>query len=44
MSVKLKLTLWSRVLEKLIVAQLVKKCPAFYEMQRFITIFTILPH
>jgi hypothetical protein len=31
------LTAWSRVLEKLTVPQLVKKFPAFYGTQRFIT-------
>jgi len=36
-----KLTKCSRILlEKLIVAQLVKKLPAFYETQRFNTVFT----
>jgi hypothetical protein len=35
------LTLWNRVLlEKLIVAQLVKKFPAVYGTRRFITMFT----
>jgi hypothetical protein len=31
---------WSRVLEKLMVTQLVKKFPAFYGIRRFITVFT----
>jgi hypothetical protein len=35
------MTPWSRVLlEKLIVAQPVKKFPAFYGIRRFITVFT----
>jgi len=39
------LTLWSRVLlEKLIGLQLVKKFPAFYGTQRFITAFTSVRH
>jgi hypothetical protein len=37
------LTPWSRVLEKLTGCQLVKKFPAFYETQRFITALTS-PH
>jgi len=31
---------WSRVLEKLIVAQLVKKFSIYYGTRRFITVFT----
>jgi hypothetical protein len=38
------LTLWSRVLEKLTGFQLVKKFPAFYGTQRFITAFTSVRH
>jgi hypothetical protein len=34
-----ELTPWSRVHEKLIVAQLVKKFPAFYGTPGFITVF-----
>jgi hypothetical protein len=35
---------WSTILfEKLTVAQMVKKFPAFYGTQRFITVFTKLP-
>jgi hypothetical protein len=35
------ITPWGRVLvEKLIVAKLVKKFPAFYGIRRFITVFT----
>jgi len=34
------LTPWSRVLEKLTGFQLVKKFPAFYGTQKFITVFT----
>jgi hypothetical protein len=37
-------TPWNRVLEKLIVPQLVKKFQAFYETQRFITVFTTACH
>jgi hypothetical protein len=33
-------SLWSRVFEKLIVAQLVKKLPAFCGTRKFITVFT----
>jgi hypothetical protein len=39
-----KLTPWSTVLEKLTVPQLVKKFPAFYGTQRFITVFTTTCH
>jgi hypothetical protein len=40
-----KLTPWSRgLLEKLTVSQLVKKFPAFYGTQRFITAFTRAHH
>ena len=39
------LTLWSRVLlEKLTVSQIVKKFPAFYGNQRFITAVTSARH
>jgi len=39
------LTPWSRViLEKLIGSQLVKKCPAFYRTQMFITALTSVRH
>jgi Na+/alanine symporter len=39
------LTQWSRViLEKLIVARPFKKCIAFYETRRFITMFTGARH
>ena len=38
------LTPRSRVLEKLTGSQLVKKFPAFYGTQRFITTFTIVRH
>jgi len=34
------LTPWTRVLEKLIVTQLVEKFSAFYEARKFITVFT----
>jgi hypothetical protein len=37
-------TTWSWVLEKMIVAQLVKKFRAFYGTQRFITVFTTTRH
>jgi len=37
---EIELTPWSRLLEKLIVAQLVKKFLAFYGIWRFITVFT----
>jgi hypothetical protein len=38
-------TLWSSVLlEKLIVTQLVKKFPVFYETQKFITVFSRARH
>jgi len=40
----LPLTPWSRVLEKMIVTQLVKKFTAFYGTRRFITVFTRLHH
>jgi hypothetical protein len=33
------LTAWDRVLEKLIVAQVVKNFPVFYVTRRFITVF-----
>jgi hypothetical protein len=39
-----QLTTWSRVLEKLIDAQLVKKFPVFYEIWRFIAVFTRARH
>jgi hypothetical protein len=39
-----KLTPWRRVLEKLISSQLLKKYPAFYGTQRFITTFTRACH
>ena len=35
---------WSRVLEKLIVPQVVRKFPKFYETRRFITVFTTVRH
>jgi len=35
---------WFIALEKLIVAQLVKKCTAFYETTNFITVFTRSSH
>jgi hypothetical protein len=38
------LTPWSRDLEKLTGFHLVKKFPAFYEAQRFITAFTSAHH
>jgi hypothetical protein len=39
------LTPWGRVLlEKLIVAQIVRKFPTFYVAQRFITMFTGAHH
>jgi hypothetical protein len=39
------ITPWSRgLLEKLTVSQLVKKFPAFYGTQRFITAFTTARH
>jgi hypothetical protein len=38
------LTPWSRVLQKLTSSQLVKKFPAFYGTQRFITAFTSARH
>jgi len=37
---KMLLIPWSRVLEKLLFTQLVKKFPVFYENLRFITVFT----
>jgi len=40
-----KLTAWSRdPLEKLIVAQLVKKSPAFYRTRKFIAVFVTDSH
>jgi hypothetical protein len=40
-----QLAVWSRLLaEKLIVAQLVKKFPAFYEVRKVITVFTTAGH
>jgi len=33
-------TPWSRVLDNLIVTQLVRKFPAFYGTRRFVTVFT----
>jgi hypothetical protein len=40
-----KLTAWSRViLEKLIIAQIIKKFPAFYGTRRIITVFTRARH
>jgi hypothetical protein len=40
-----RLTPWSRILlQKLIVPHLVKKFPAFYGTQRFITVFTTACH
>jgi hypothetical protein len=37
----LKLSIWGKILlQKLIIAQLVKKFSAFYETQMFITVFT----
>jgi hypothetical protein len=39
-----KLTPWRRVLEKLTVAQLVKKFPAFYRNRRLITVFRTDSH
>jgi hypothetical protein len=41
---RLPSTPWSRVLEKLIVDQLVKKFPAFHGTRRFITVFTRTRH
>jgi hypothetical protein len=42
---QLSLILWSRVfLEKLTVAQLLKKYPASYGTQMFITVFTTIRH
>jgi hypothetical protein len=38
------LTSRSKVLEKLVVTQLVKKFPTFYETRRFITVFTRARH
>jgi hypothetical protein len=38
------LTSWSRDLEKLAGSQLIKKFPAFYLSQRFITAFTSACH
>jgi hypothetical protein len=35
---------WSRVLEKLVVTQLVRKFPAFSGTRRFITVFTEAHH
>jgi len=38
------LTPWSRVLQKLVVTQLVKKFPTFYGTWRFIIVFTRFHH
>jgi len=35
---------WRRALEKLTSSQLIKKVPAFYGTQRFITVFTRAHH
>ena len=43
-SVHLSLTPWSRVLEKQIGSQLVKKLTIFYGIRRFITAFTSASH
>jgi hypothetical protein len=37
-------TPWSRVLEKLIVTHPIKKYPALYGTERFITVFTTASH
>jgi hypothetical protein len=39
-----EISLRSRVMEKLLVTHLVKKFPAFYGTQRFITVFTRSSH
>jgi len=43
-SMKKYLATWSRVLEKLIITQPIKKFPAFYGTKRFITVFTRVRH
>jgi hypothetical protein len=44
LSFHLRLPPRNRVLEKLTVAQLVKKCLAFYGARRFIAVFNAVPH